>query len=159
MIQRTRKQIADSVLGIQLYDWQSRILLNYEAGHQTTAACANFTGKTSTVFPVAALWSLYNFPRSRVMYLSATSAQVRYQFFASLARFHNRPAFAGWSWLDTEVHAPKGAFMFGRSTDAGGNIEGLHDQPDSPANLLVDEAKRFACFLAVIRKPKLSTFR
>ena len=132
---------ADSVLGIQLYDWQCRILLNYEAGHQTAAACANFTGKTSTVFPVAALWTLYNFPRSRVMYLSATSAQVRNQFFASLARFHNRPAFSGWTWLDTEVHSPKGAFMFGRSTDAGGNIEGLHDQPDSPASLLVDEAK------------------
>jgi len=44
---------ADSVLGIQLYDWQCRILLNYEAGHQVAAACANFTGKTSTVFPVA----------------------------------------------------------------------------------------------------------
>src|SRR5260370_17322778 len=24
---------ADSVLGIQLYDWQCKILLNYEAGH------------------------------------------------------------------------------------------------------------------------------
>jgi hypothetical protein len=79
---------ADSVLGIQLYDWQCRILLNYEAGYQTAAACANFTGKTSTIFPAAALWTLYNFPRSSVMYLSATSAQVRNQFFASLARFH-----------------------------------------------------------------------
>jgi hypothetical protein len=132
---------ADSVLGIQLYDWQCRILLNYEAGHQTAAACANFTGKTSVIFPVAALWTLFNFPRSRVMFLSATSAQVRNQFFASLSRFRHRPAFSGWTWLDTEVHSPKGAFMFGRSTDAGGNIEGLHDQPDSPASLLVDEAK------------------
>jgi hypothetical protein len=132
---------AESVLGIQLYDWQCKILLNYEAGRQVAGACANFTGKTSTVFPVAALWTLYNFPHSRVMYLSATSAQVRNQFFASLARFRNRPAFAGWRWLDTEVHALKGAFMFGRSTDAGGFVQGLHDQPDSPAALLVDEAK------------------
>ena len=46
---------ADSVLGLHLYDWQCKILLNYEAGHQTAAACANFIGKTSTVFPVAAL--------------------------------------------------------------------------------------------------------
>jgi len=65
---------ADSVLGIQPYDWQCEILLNYEARHPTAAACANFTGKTSVVFPGAALWTLYNFPRARVMYLSATGA-------------------------------------------------------------------------------------
>ena len=75
---------ADSILGIKtLYDWQAKILLNYEAGNQTAAACANFTGKTSTVFPIAALWTLYNFPRARVMYVSATDAQVRNQFFFS----------------------------------------------------------------------------
>jgi hypothetical protein len=31
--------------------------------------------------------------------------------------------------------------MFDSSTDAGGNIEGLHDQQGSPASLLDDEAK------------------
>src|SRR5262249_28957690 len=81
---------ADSVLGIRPYDWQCQILLNYEAGCQTAAACANFAGKTSTVFPIAALWTLYCFPRARVMYLSATGAQVKNQFFASLARFRER---------------------------------------------------------------------
>ena len=40
---------ADSILGIQPYDWQCKILLNYKAGNQTAAACANFTGKTSTL--------------------------------------------------------------------------------------------------------------
>jgi hypothetical protein len=40
---------ADAVLGIQPYDWQCKILLNYEAGHPAAAACANFTGKTSTL--------------------------------------------------------------------------------------------------------------
>ncbi len=38
---------ADSILGIPPYDWQCKILLNYEAGFPTAAACANFTGKTS----------------------------------------------------------------------------------------------------------------
>jgi hypothetical protein len=131
---------ADSVLGIQPYPWQCKILLNYEAGNQTAAACANFTGKTSTVFPICALWTLYNFPRARVMYLSATGAQVKNQFFATLNRFSNRPAFAGWSWLET-IRTPSGGFLFGRATDAGGNIEGLHDQPDSPASILCDECK------------------
>ena len=132
---------ADSILGVQPYDWQCKILLNYEAGYPTAAACANFTGKTSTVFPIAALWTLYNFPRARVMYLSATGAQVRNQFFASLNRFRYRPAFAGWAWLETEARTPQGGFLFGRATDTGGNIEGLHDQTSSPAAILVDEAK------------------
>lgn len=47
MLQISILAFADSVLGIRPYDWQCRILLNYEAGHQTAAACANFTGKTS----------------------------------------------------------------------------------------------------------------
>jgi phage terminase large subunit len=132
---------AHSLLGIRPYDWQCHILLNYEAGNQTAAACANFTGKTSTVFPIAALWTLYSFPRARLMYLSATSAQVKNQFFASLDRFRSRPALAGWTWLETEVRNPHGGFLFGRATDTSGNIEGLHDQPDSPAAILVDEAK------------------
>ncbi|HET9376718.1 MAG TPA: hypothetical protein VFO40_17215 [Chthoniobacterales bacterium] len=132
---------ADSILGIQPYDWQCKIVLSYEAGFQTAAACANFTGKTSTVFPIAALWTLYSFPRSRIMYLSATGAQVKNQFFASLDRFRSRPAFAGWTWLETELRNPFGGFLFGRATDTGGNIEGIHNQIDSPASLLVDEAK------------------
>ncbi|MGA8480420.1 MAG: hypothetical protein WB696_20835, partial [Chthoniobacterales bacterium] len=133
---------ADSILGIKtLYDWQAQILLNYEAGNQTAAACANFTGKTSTVFPIAALWTLYNFPRARVLYISATGAQVKQQFFASLDRFRSRPALAGWTFLDVELRNSSGGFLFGRATDTGGHIEGIHNQVDSPASLLVDEAK------------------
>jgi len=128
---------AESILGIRPYDWQCQILLHYEAGKQTAAACANFTGKTSTVFPIAALWTLYNLPRARLMYLSATSAPVKNQFFASLERFRSRPALAGWTWLETEVRNTHGGFLFGRATDTSGNIEGLHDQPYSPAAILV----------------------
>jgi phage terminase large subunit len=135
---------ADSVLGITPYDWQARILLNFEAGNQTAAAACNFSGKTSTVFPIAALWTLFNFERSRVMYLSATGVQVKNQFFASLARFRSRPAFARWNWLETEVRNPAGGFLFGRATDTGGHIEGIHNQFESPAALLVDEAKSIA---------------
>ena len=58
---------ADDILGIHLHDWQCRILLNYEAGHPTAAAGANFSGKTSTVIPIRALWTLVNFPIARVI--------------------------------------------------------------------------------------------
>jgi hypothetical protein len=132
---------AASVLKIDVYDWQANILMDFERGNQTAAACANFTGKTGCLFPICALWMLYSFPRSRVMYLSATGVQVRNQFMSSLNRFRTRPAFAGWQWLETEVRNPQGGFLFGRSSDTGGHVEGLHDQPGSPAALLVDEAK------------------
>ena len=59
-----------------LYDWQARVLLRYEAGEPVAAACANYTGKTSVIFPTAALWTLYNFPKARLMYMSATWLQV-----------------------------------------------------------------------------------
>lgn len=115
--------------------------LKYQAGNPTAAACANYTGKTSTVFPIAALWTLFTQPRARLMYLSATAAQVRNQFFASLDRFRHLTAFAGWQWLETEVRTPAGGFLFGRASDLSGNIEGIHDQHESPAALLIDEAK------------------
>jgi hypothetical protein len=132
---------ADSILGVRPYDWQCQILLNYEAANQTAAACANFTGKTSTLFPICALWTLYCFPRARIMYLSSTGNQVRNQFFAALDRFRTRPALSGYTWLETELRSPNGGFLFGRATDVSGNIEGIHDQFESPAALLVDEAK------------------
>jgi hypothetical protein len=124
-----------------LYDWQCRVLLRYEAGEPVAAACANFTGKTSVVFPVASLWTLYNFPKSRLMYMSATWLQVTNQFFASFERFREHKFFSGWQWLESEVRTPAGGFLFGRSSDVAGFVEGIHDQHQSPAGLLIDEAK------------------
>ncbi len=132
---------ADSVLGIQPYDWQSRILLNYEASNRVAAACANNTGKTSLLFPVCALWSLWVHPRARVQYITASGDQLKHQFFSYLRKYADRRAFAGWSWLEVEVRNTSSGMLWGRSTDSGGRIEGLHDEVDSPAALLVDEAK------------------
>jgi hypothetical protein len=124
-----------------LYDWQARILLRYEGGEPTAAACANYSGKTSVVFTVAALWTLYNFPRARLMYMSATWLQVTNKFFAGLERFRERRMFAGWQWLESEVGTPSGGFLYGRASDVAGFVEGIHDQHGSPAGLLIDEAK------------------
>jgi len=52
-----------------LYDWQAKVLLRYEAGEPVAAACANYPGKTSVIFPTAALWTLDNFPKARLMYI------------------------------------------------------------------------------------------
>jgi hypothetical protein len=103
-----------------LYDWQCRILLRYEAGEPVTAACANFTGKTNVIFPICALWTLYNFPTARLMYMSATYDQVVTQFIAGLKRFADRRYFAGWQWLESEVRTSAGGFLFGRASRCGG---------------------------------------
>jgi len=124
-----------------LYDWQARILLRYEGGEPTAAACANYSGKTSVIFPICALWTLYCFPRARLMYMWSTWLQVTNQFFASLARFQTHRLFAGWQWLESEVRTASSSFLFGRSSDVAGFVEGIHDQHGSPAGLLIDEAK------------------
>jgi len=128
-------------IGFNLYDWRCHVLLRYEAGEPVAAACANYTGKTSVIFPIYALWTLANFPRARLMYMSATWLQVTNQFFAGLARFQTHRMFAGWQWLESEVRSPAGGFCFGRSSDVAGFVEGIHDQHGSPAGLLIDEAK------------------
>jgi hypothetical protein len=133
---------ADSVVGVRPYDWQSKILLSFKSGNQTAAACCNNAGKTSTIFPVAALWTLFSFPKARIVYLSATHEQVKEQFFVQpFSRFRLHQAFAGWTWNETELRTAQGGYITGRSTDTSGNIEGYHARSGSPVAILVDVAK------------------
>lgn len=127
-----------------LYPWQKRCLLRYEAGQQTALQACNYSGKTSTIFVIAATWTLYNFPRARILFISATHQQVRNQYFQSIKRLADHPLLANWGWYETEIRHPDGGLIFGRSTGEGGRIEGIHDEPGSPACLLVDEAKTIA---------------
>jgi hypothetical protein len=124
-----------------LYDWQARALLRFEMGEPVALAACNFSGKTSVVFPACALWTLYNFPTARLMYMSATFDQVVRQFFAPLSRFSAHRYFAGWQWLEAAVKTPSGGFLYGRSSDVAGFVEGIHDQTGSPAAILADECK------------------
>jgi hypothetical protein len=39
------------------------------------------------------------------------------------------------------VRTPASGFLFGRSTDVAGHIEGIHNRFESPAALLIDQAK------------------
>jgi hypothetical protein len=66
---------ADDILGIHPYVAVPDSP-DYEAGHPVAIAAANFSGNTSTVFPICALWTLANFPTARIIYLSAIGSQV-----------------------------------------------------------------------------------
>jgi hypothetical protein len=136
---------ADSVLGFRPYPWQSKILLNYEAGNRAAAAVANNCGKTSTIFPICALWTLWTHERARVQYITASGDQLKHQFFSYIRKYADRRAFAGWQWLEVEVRNTSSGMLWGRATDSGGRIEGLHDEVDSPASLLVPKEARFRC--------------
>jgi hypothetical protein len=124
-----------------LYDWQCRVLLRYEAGEPVALAACNYSGKTSTIFVITSLWTLANFPTARLMFMSSTHTQVAHQFFPGFDRFRSHKFFSGWQWLESEVRTPAGGFCFGRSSDVAGFVEGIHDQHGSPAGLLIDEAK------------------
>jgi phage terminase large subunit len=132
---------AYSVLGIRPYKWQGEVALSVESGMPTALAACNGSGKTTTCFPLVALYLLYTFPKAQIVYLSASNAQVTRQFFPNLHNYADRPAFKGWRFLENEVRSPEGGFIMGRATDSGSTVEGLHSKPGAPAALLVDEAK------------------
>jgi hypothetical protein len=46
------------------------------------------------IFPVCALWTLYNFPTARLMYMSATYDQVVTQFISGLTGLLQLAAFS-----------------------------------------------------------------
>jgi hypothetical protein len=104
-------------------------------------------GKDQHHFSDLRLWTLYNFPTARLMNMRATYDQVVNQFFSGLSRLATHRYFAGWQWLESEVRTASGGFLFGRASDVGGHIEGIHDQAGSVAGLLIDEAKRFGAKL------------
>jgi phage terminase large subunit len=132
---------AYSVLRLRPYRWQGDAAMSVESGKRTALAACNGSGKTTTLFPLVALYLLYAFPRAQIVYLSASASQVAKQFFPNLHQYADHPAFKGWRFLETEIRTPEGGFILGRATDSGATIEGLHSKPGAPAALLVDEAK------------------
>jgi hypothetical protein len=134
-----------SALGFSsLYDWQKRALCHVEAGHPTAIVAANGAGKTSTIFTAAALWCLYCWPDARIIVTSAGWDQLKKQFFASLHRFRNHPAFRGWTFLESEVRSAGLGYINGISVDNAGRAEGYHQREGSPVMILADECKSIA---------------
>jgi hypothetical protein len=134
-------EFTQSALSINAYDWQRKTLAHIEAGHPTALTACNGAGKTSTVFVVAALWCLFNWPRARIVVTSASWSQLRKQFFDVIRERRANPLFRSHVFNEAEVRSPEGGFVIGLSVDEAGKAEGYHERPDSPVMILADEAK------------------
>jgi hypothetical protein len=137
-------EFTESVLGIKAYPWQRKTLAHIEAGHPTALTACNGAGKTSTVFVAAALWCLFNWPRSRVVVTSASWSQLKKQFFDVIRERRSHPLFRSHVFNEAEVKSPEGGFIIGISVDEAGKAEGYHERPESPVMILADEAKSIA---------------
>jgi phage terminase large subunit len=133
-----------SALRFEFYDWQAKALCHIAAAHPTAIVAANGAGKTSTIFTCAALWCLYSWPDARIIVTSAGWDQLKKQFFASLHRFRNHPAFKGWNFLESEVRSAGLGYINGISVDNAGRAEGYHQREGSPVMILADECKSIA---------------
>lgn len=128
-------------LGLDLYEWQIKILVALEYKRVSAVVC-NGGGKSNFIIPAAVLAFLYNWPAGKVMITSGTFSQVRNVIWPALERYSNLPYFRGWNWTSERIDTPQKGFAVGFSTDKPTNLEGQHaDLPDRPLMYIVDEAK------------------
>lgn len=126
----------ESVLSIRPYQWQRETLCHIEARHPTGLTACNGAGKTSTVFVSAALWTLFNWPRARVVVTSASWSQMKEQFFDTIRMWQSHPLMRAYTFNEAEIRTPEGGFVVGLSVDESGRAEGYDERPESPVLIL-----------------------
>ena len=141
---------AANVLGINLYDWQRRVLRDLEQKDCRVALrAANGSGKTSTVIASILIWHALVFPRSIAVTTAGVFRQVESQLWPSL---RNHIAKLGGAWEVTSgeiryLHANGNTSrIIGYSATDPGRAEGWHaeDHEYHPLLMVVDEAKTVA---------------
>lgn len=141
---------AANVLGINLYDWQRRVLRDLEQRDCRVALrAANGSGKTSTVIASILIWHALVFPRSIAVTTAGVFRQVESQLWPSL---RNHIAKLGGAWEVTSgeiryLHANGNTSrIIGYSATDPGRAEGWHaeDHEFHPLLMVVDEAKTVA---------------
>jgi hypothetical protein len=141
---------AANVLGINLYDWQRKVLRDLEAKDCRVALrAANGSGKTSTVISAILIWHALVFPRSIAVTTAGVFRQVESQLWPSL---RNHIAKLGGAWEVTSgeiryLHANGNTSrIIGYSATDPGRAEGWHaeDHEYHPLLMVVDEAKTVA---------------
>jgi hypothetical protein len=141
---------AANVLGINLYDWQRKVLRDLEQRDCRVALrAANGSGKTSTVISAILIWHALVYPRSIAVTTAGVFRQVESQLWPSL---RNHIAKLGGAWEVTSgeiryLHANGNTSrIIGYSATDPGRAEGWHaeDHEYHPLLMVVDEAKTVA---------------
>ena len=141
---------AANVLGINLYDWQRRVLRDLEQRDCRVALrAANGSGKTSTVISSILIWHALVYPRSIAVTTAGVYRQVESQLWPSL-RHHISKLGGAWEVTSGEIRYlhPNGntSRIIGYSATDAGRAEGWHaeDHDNHPLLMVVDEAKTVA---------------
>jgi hypothetical protein len=141
---------ASNVLGINLYDWQRRVLRDLEPRDCRVALrAANGSGKTSTVISAILIWHALVYPRSIAVTTAGVFRQVESQLWPSL-RNHIAKLGGAWEVTSGEIRYlhPNGntSRIIGYSATDPGRAEGWHaeDHEYHPLLMVVDEAKTVA---------------
>jgi len=141
---------ASNVLGINLYDWQRKVLRDLEPRDCRVALrAANGSGKTSTVISAILIWHALVYPRSIAVTTAGVFRQVESQLWPSL-RNHIAKLGGAWEVTSGEIRYlhPNGntSRIIGYSATDPGRAEGWHaeDHECHPLLMVVDEAKTVA---------------
>jgi len=141
---------ASNVLGINLYDWQRKVLRDLEPRDCRVALrAANGSGKTSTVISSILIWHALVYPRSIAVTTAGVFRQVESQLWPSL-RNHIAKLGGAWEVTSGEIRYlhPNGntSRIIGYSATDPGRAEGWHaeDHEYHPLLMVVDEAKTVA---------------
>src|SRR5882724_8724911 len=132
---------AETVLGMNLYDWQKEVLSAVMPQHsKVTLRAANESGKTSIVAAAAVLWHMSLFEDCKVVCTCAVWRQVVEQLWPHIVRYGTA---MGWECTQKTAVAPNGSRAIGFSTSEEGKFEGFHalDHLAHPLLIIVDEAK------------------
>lgn len=141
---------ARDVLGINLYEWQKKVLSDLEKKDCRVALrAANGSGKTSTVIASILIWHALIFQRSIAVTTAGVFRQVESQLWPSL-RSHIAKLGGPWEVTSGEIRYlhPNGntSRIIGYSATDPGRAEGWHaeDHDTAPLLMVVDEAKTVA---------------
>jgi hypothetical protein len=114
------------VVGAKLWARQAQILESVRDNKRTAVRSCHSSGKTFLA-ALAALWWLYNHPRSIVVTTAPTDRQVRKIMWEEIRRAHVGARIPlGGTLLQTELRLDDGWFAFGFSTDDPNAFQGLH---------------------------------
>jgi hypothetical protein len=129
---------AKEVLGIELYEWQDKVLWDLAVGDKPVAlAAANGSGKTQGIALVALLWHASCFANSQGLTTAGVYRQVKEQLWGALRQEAGKLG-KGWKINQTDFEAPNGSKALGFSTDNPKSFEGFHQDNQL---LILDEAK------------------
>ena len=128
----------EKYLGLKLYDWQKKVLLDLSQPDARVALkAANGSGKTAMIAAPAALWYGLIYPGSIVITTSGVYRQVKEQMWPQIRSLASKVAGLGMQINQTDLTMDNGSRILGFATDSPNRFEGFHGN----VFIILDECK------------------